>query len=58
MPRDTPAVQRAAHLLGFALFNLSKGKTTATETLMRKAYKELTGHEWDENPRNLEGGDK
>jgi hypothetical protein len=39
--------QEATRLLGFALFNLNKGKTQAAETLVRKAYVELTGREWD-----------
>ncbi len=33
--------------LGFALFNLSKGKTAATEVLMHNAYYALTGGHWD-----------
>lgn len=37
----------AVRLLGFALFNLAKGNNAAAETLMRKAYKALTGTEWD-----------
>lgn len=39
--------RKAVRLLGFALFNLNKGNTDAAETLMRKAYKALTGEEWD-----------
>lgn len=34
--------------LGFALFNLNKGKYDAAEVLIRKAYKALNGKEWDE----------
>lgn len=37
----------ATRLLGFALFNLSKGNTSAVETLLRKAYVALTDKEWD-----------
>jgi hypothetical protein len=39
--------QSAVRLLGFALFNLHKGNSRAALTLMRKAYKALTGREWD-----------
>ena len=37
----------AVELIGFALFNLTKGNLAATETLLRKAYIALTGEEWD-----------
>ena len=45
---STADVDGAVRLLGFALFNHAKGNSEATETLMRKAYKALTGREWDE----------
>jgi hypothetical protein len=41
-----PDIQAAVRLLGFALFNLNKGKTQAAETLMNKAYAALTGKPW------------
>lgn len=40
-------VDEAARLTGFALFNHAKGNKSATETLLRKIYFELTGHKWD-----------
>ena len=40
--------QSAERLLGFALFNLNKRRYSATETLIRKAYKALAGRDWDE----------
>lgn len=46
MPKG-PDIERAIRLLGFALFNLSKGNTRAAETLMNKAYEALTGRPWD-----------
>jgi len=44
----TDGIGEATRLLGFALFNHHKGNADATETLMRKAYKALTGRGWDE----------
>jgi hypothetical protein len=38
---------RVARLIGFALYNLAKGKYDAVDTLLRKAYHEATGHAWD-----------
>jgi hypothetical protein len=51
-PQQKPAlteldVQRAIRLLGFALFNLAKGKTTATQTLVEKAREALGAPPWD-----------
>lgn len=37
----------ALESLGFALFNLAKGKTVATEVLVRNAYFALFGGSWD-----------
>jgi hypothetical protein len=42
--RDYASAER---YLGFALFNLNKRNYSATETLLRKAFKELVGEEWD-----------
>jgi len=40
--------KEVTRLIGFALFNLHKGKYDAVETLLRKAYVALTGKGWDE----------
>lgn len=39
---------KAVEMVGYALFNLTKGNSAAAETLLRKAYKYMTGREWDE----------
>lgn len=46
-PDEIPDLQAAQEFLGFALFNHYKGKSNATAVLMRKAYAELAGREWD-----------
>lgn len=46
-----PETRYAERLVGFALFNLAKGKVQAVETLLGKAYESLSGERWDEeNP--------
>jgi hypothetical protein len=43
----------AIRSLGFALFNLSKGKIAATEVLIHNAHYALTGYHWDEKEMRI-----
>ena len=48
---EIPDLEEVRRLLGFALFNHYKGKHNAVAVLMRTAYRDLTGEEWDGDKR-------
>ena len=44
---EIPDLEEVRRLLGFALFNLTKGKAAGASVILRTAYRDLTGEEWD-----------